>query len=177
MFLHASSILAKPLIQCGDPVSCINYTILVSLINQCHQDTVSSIVVNQTQSEWFPVNQGVRQGGVLSTFLYLVYIDDLIHDLQAGSPNTGILNIPSSCSSLADDLSLIGLSPLALQSLLDIAYNYSRKWRFIFNASKSCVIRFSTKRASPHEMSWYLGPAKVSCEHSYNHLGIVVNHK
>ena len=114
---------------------------------------------------------------MLSTFLYLVYIDDLIHDLQAGSPNTGILNIPSSCPSLADDLSLIGLSPLALQSLLDIAYNYSRKWRFIFNASKSCVIRFSTKRASPHEMSWYLGRAKISCEHSYNHLGIVVNHK
>ena len=26
-------------------------------------------------------------------------------------------------------------------------------------------------------MSWYLGPAKVPCEHSYNHLGIVVNHK
>ena len=150
---------------------------LWSLINQCHQDTVSSVVVNQTQSEWFPVNQGVRQGGVLSTFLYLVYIDDLIHDLQAGSPNTGILNIPSSCPSLADDLSLIGLSPLALQSLLDIAYNYSRKWRFIFNASKSCVLRFRTQRASPDEMLWHLGPAKVPCEHSYNHLGIVVNHK
>ena len=89
---------------------------LWSVINQCHQNTVSSIVVNQTQSEWFPVNQGVRQGGVLSTFLYLVYIDDLFHDLQAGSPNIGILNIPSSCPSLADALSLIGLSPLALQS-------------------------------------------------------------
>ena len=23
----------------------------------------------------------------------------------------------------------------------------------------------------------YLGPAKVSCEHSYNHLGIVVDHE
>ena len=26
-------------------------------------------------------------------------------------------------------------------------------------------------------MSWYLGPAKVPCKHSYNPLGIVVNHK
>ena len=93
---------------------------LWSLINQCHQNTVSSIVVNQTQSEWFPVNQGVRQAGVLSTCLYLVYIEDLIHDRQAGSPNTGILHIPSSCLSLADELLLIGLSPLALQSLLNI---------------------------------------------------------
>ena len=77
---------------------------LWSLINQRHQNTLSSIVVNQTQSEWFPVNQGVRQGGVLSTFLYLVHIDDLNHDLQAGSQNTGMLNIPSSCPSLSDDL-------------------------------------------------------------------------
>ena len=119
---------------------------LWSLINQRHQNTQSSIVVNQTQSEWFPVNQGFRQGGVLSTFLYLVHIDDLVHDLQAGSQNTGILNIPSSCPSLADDQSLIGLSPLARQSLLDIAYNYSRKWRFNFNASKSCVLQFNTQR-------------------------------
>ena len=41
------------------------------------------------------MNQGVRQGGVLSTSLYLVYIADIFHDIQAFSPNTGILNIPS----------------------------------------------------------------------------------
>ena len=41
-------------------------------------DTSFSVVANQTSSEWFPVSQGVRQGGVLSTFLYLVYIYDLL---------------------------------------------------------------------------------------------------
>lgn len=150
---------------------------LWSLINKCHQNTLSSIVVNQTRSEWFPVQQGVRQGGVLSTFLYLVYINDLIHAIQSGSPNTGILNIPSSCTSLADDLALIGISPLALQTLLNIAYNYSCKWRFTFNASKSCVLQFRAKKAKLDNTNWHLGPAKVSCEQSYNHLGIVINHK
>ena len=29
---------------------------------------------------------------------------------------------------------------------------------------------------SINEMSWFLGPAIAPCEHSYNHLGIVVNH-
>lgn len=152
---------------------------LWSLINQCHQDTVSSIVVNQTRSEWFPVDQGVRQGGVLSTFLYLVYINDLIQALQHGSPNTGILNIPSSCPSLADDLSLIAVTPLALQKLLDIAYRYACKWRFMFNASKSCVLQFRAQGAKLDtcNISWYLGPAIVSYERSYNHLGIIINGK
>ena len=39
-----------------------------TLIDDCHIDTKSSIVVNQVQSRWFDVQQGVRQGGVLSTF-------------------------------------------------------------------------------------------------------------
>lgn len=71
---------------------------LWSLINQCHQDTVTSIVVNQTRSEWFPTYQGVRQGGVLSTFLYLVYINDHIQALQSGSPNTDNLTYPAAAS-------------------------------------------------------------------------------
>lgn len=120
---------------------------LWSLINKCHLNTLSSIVVNQSRSELFPVQQGVRQGCVLST--YLVYINDLIHALQSGSPNTGILNIyvPSSCPALADDMSLIGISSLELQTLLDISHIYSCKWRFTFNASKSCVLQSRPKKA------------------------------
>ena len=41
------------------------------------------------------MNQGVKQGGVLSTSLYLVYIADHFHDIKALSLDTGILNIPS----------------------------------------------------------------------------------
>ena len=67
---------------------------LWSLIDDCHVDTSSAIVVKQTQSRWFTVKQDVRQGGVLSTFLYLVYINDLIVKIEQPSLHTGILNIP-----------------------------------------------------------------------------------
>lgn len=107
---------------------------------------------------------------------YLVYINDLIQALHYGSPNTGILNKPSSCPSLADDLSLIAVTPLALQKLLDIAHRYACKWRFTFNASKSCVLQFRAKLDTCN-MSWHLGPAIVSCNRFYNHLGIIINEK
>ena len=146
---------------------------LWSIINQCHQNTESAIIVNQIQSEWFPVLQGVRQGGVLSTFLYLLFINDLLCELQSGSPNIGILHIPSNCPTLADDLSLIGISPTSLQRQLDIAYNYANKWRFTFNADKSCVLQFRTKGSE--QLSWSMGKSRVSCKQSYNHLGIIIN--
>lgn len=43
---------------------------------------IDSVIVNLTKSRWFNVEQGVTQGGVLSTFLNLVFINDLLIDLE-----------------------------------------------------------------------------------------------
>ena len=49
---------------------------LLLIINQCHTDMKSAVLLNGITSSWFPVDQGVRQGGVLSTFLHNLYIDN-----------------------------------------------------------------------------------------------------
>lgn len=100
---------------------------LWTLIDDCHTDTFCSVAVNQKNSNWFPISQGVRQGGVLSTFLFLVFINDLLQELQNQNPNTGIHSIRSSNPALADDISCISyhhevFNPFSTQlttSLLD----------------------------------------------------------
>ena len=42
----------------------------------------SSVSLNRKLSQWFPVKQGVRQGGILSTFLYFVFVNDLLEEIQ-----------------------------------------------------------------------------------------------
>ena len=122
------------------------------------------------------VNQGVRQGGVLSTFLYLVFIDDLIREIQVHTGNSGILGIPSSCPTLADDMSLIALYPRLLQTMLDISYSYSNKWRFRFNALKSCILKFrAIGERMDEDLSWNLGGIVIPCEDNCTHLGTVLN--
>ncbi|KAK3100583.1 hypothetical protein FSP39_022163 [Pinctada imbricata] len=151
---------------------------LWSLILDCHTDTTSAIIVNHTQSRWFPVGQGVRQGGVLSTFLYLVFIDDLINDLQVSNPNFGILNTVSNCPTLADDVMCMAMSPFLLQSMLDIAYHYSIRWRFKFNADKSCIICIRAMGNNLNlNFTWKLGSEIISVNESYNHLGVIINNK
>lgn len=88
---------------------------LRSIINDCRTNTTSAIVVNQTQSDWFPVSQVVRQGGVLSTYLYLVYINELVVNLEKSCTNTGIFGITNNCPSLADDIACIAITTTALQ--------------------------------------------------------------
>uniref|UniRef100_A0A8W8I6Z4 Reverse transcriptase domain-containing protein n=1 Tax=Magallana gigas TaxID=29159 RepID=A0A8W8I6Z4_MAGGI len=90
---------------------------LWTLIDDCHTGTSCSVVVNYTNSVWFPVSQGVRLGGILSTFLYLVFINDLLQEIQSQCSNTGIYNIVSSNPTLADDISCIALTPVANHNL------------------------------------------------------------
>lgn len=49
------------------------------------------IVGNQVQSNWLPDNQGFRQGGELSSFVYLVFISDRLNEPEICSKNTGLL--------------------------------------------------------------------------------------
>lgn len=57
-------------------------------------------------------------------------------------------------------------------------YSYSCKWRFKFNASKSCVLTFFDKcNNRKSEFTWHLGQTEVPQKESYNHLGITVHSK
>jgi hypothetical protein len=149
---------------------------LWTIINDCHENTVFSVVVNQVSSDWFPVSQGVRQGGVLSTFLYLVFINDLLDEIQNLSSNIGVFSIPSSNPTLADDICCLALTPRGLQNTLHKIYEYSTKWRFTFNANKSNVIHFYPKRGNNMDtVIWHLGKNVIHSSKEYNHLGILSN--
>ncbi|KAK3088399.1 hypothetical protein FSP39_018702 [Pinctada imbricata] len=147
-----------------------------TLIDDCHYQTECSVIVNHTQSEWFEALQGVRQGGVLSTFLYLVFIDELIYSIERYSVNFGILNIHTSSPTLADDISLIAIQPNVLQSMLNCVYAYSQKWRFEFNVQKSCVLKFrALGNKMDDEFVWTLGGEILPVEDKYCHLGITIS--
>ena len=69
---------------------------------------------------WFP--GGVRQGGVLSPFLFAIYIDDII--VQMRNPGLGIRigsrPIFAGCLLYADDIVVISYSYYGLQKLINI---------------------------------------------------------
>ena len=143
-----------------------------SLIDDCHIDNESTVIVNNQTSKWFPIQQGVRQGGVLSGFLYCVFINELLNMLECTEQNFGVFNVKSTNPTLADDITCLSSSALGLQRLLDNAYTYSCLWRFSFNAQKSSVVVFSkTNHIVQH--SWTLGNSCISVNDEYKHLGII----
>jgi hypothetical protein len=86
------------------------------LIKSLHENAVSSAKWADQRSEPFEVNQGVRQGGILSTDLYKLYINPLQKRLEATNI-VGIVCAPGLNSLVFKDL-LFGFALMFNATLL-----------------------------------------------------------
>ena len=90
--------------------------------------------------ESFLVPSGVRQGGILSPYLFSICIDDFVCILKRLNIGCYILDLFLACLFYADDLVL--LSPLrgALQTLIDATVAHGHSIGLLFNPSKTKVM-------------------------------------
>jgi hypothetical protein len=68
--------------------------------------------------ESFQIKQGVRQGEILSTFLYKVYNNALLQDLQSQKLGFMIGRTYVGCPTCADDIALLSNNVNELQDML-----------------------------------------------------------
>ena len=96
----------------------------LNLIRASYQNLSSYVFVNGHKSRVFAVRQGVRQGGVTSTWYYLLFIDGLLQKLENSGTGCTIGFIRLGNPVLADDIVLIGPSLKMLRKALAIVKEY-----------------------------------------------------
>ena len=101
-----------------------------------------------TLSRIFDISQGTGQGRILAPFMYKIYINSLLEELSSHSYAVFINSIKLTSPTFADDISLIALQPSFLQTFLKICFQYSLKWRYEFNNSKSGVVTFGETKST-----------------------------
>ena len=91
-------------------------------------------------SSVFTVSNGVRQGGVLSPYLFNLYMDGLSEMLN--TCRTGCYSGVSKVNHLmyADDLVLLSPCKIGLSRLLRCCDDYAVSHDIVYNGSKSCVL-------------------------------------
>ena len=85
----------------------------------------------------FQIHQGLRQGGILSPFLYKVYVNNVLEDLKLHSlgfkKGTTYVGSPT----CADDVTFISNCEQELQCMLSVTNHHANQSRVTINPSKT----------------------------------------
>ena len=113
------------------------------LILKKYYDGNKAMIVNDNiNSQIFEIKTGVKQGGILSPYLFNLFIDDLIQECTSANLGARIGDYNTSIINYCDDMNLLSPTGTHMQRLLDICTEYGYKWRIRFNVKKSQFMSF-----------------------------------
>jgi hypothetical protein len=139
-----------------------------------YQSSKVCIKLDSKRTDFFKTNVGVKQGEVVSPFLFNLYINDIPEWIGSNDDTPSLNNTLINCLLYADDLAIFSTTPQGLQCSLDLLGKYCDKWRLAINTKKTKVIQF-TKRRNKCLKSFKLQGDLLENVDAYKYLGVVLS--
>ena len=154
---------------------------LIQFVKNFYENSVCSVNINGTLSNWFKVTSGARQGCLLSPLLFAIIIDWIMRTFDKEIDNFGV-TICKRCSSrepemslknldYADDIALLKCSRHCLQKSCRKVEEIISTTGLTFNAEKCRTMSINDKSNSAICVLSNQHAKKV---HSFNYLGSLV---
>jgi hypothetical protein len=155
------------------------------VLREWSSDRKCGVVWEKEVGEWFDMESGVAQGCPLSPVLFSLYINDIALDIREKGGGVQYGDVRVSVLMYADDMVLMADTKEGLQRSINLAYEYSKRWRFLFNVGKDKteIVVFhgrgmeKKKREKELEGGWVLGGKIVGIVDKYVYLGVTVDCK
>ena len=124
------------------------------------------VVINNSTSSWRDINAGVPQGSILGPLLFIVFINDILTDINStiqlfadGNYLYLIVDDPQeTAQTLNDDLVKL--------------HAWSTKWLLNFNPQKTETMTISRKLNKPHQPNLIMNKTIISTVTEHKHLGL-----
>ena len=149
--------------------------VVVRLLVHWYRQQTLCVKWGRNTSSFFTVTNGVRQGGILSPFLFTLYVDDLSHQLNNSKVGCHINNVCITHLFYADDLCLMAPSPVGLQLLIDICAKYGFENDLLFNRSKSVCMVVKPRGRNVSTPLMFLNGDALEYVDSVKYLGVVLS--
>ena len=146
----------------------------LQIIRSMYTNTTNSLIYKDNITDTFESNIGVKQGDVLSTILFNLYINDLPDVLSfQGSDAVTIHNTQINCLKYADDLVIMSSSKEGLQKCLEKLETYCTTWKLELNIKKTKVILFNKSGTLFTKYSFFYKLNKIEIVRQYKYLGFI----
>ena len=145
------SILISKLVQTDVPRPIIN------IISYMLQNTYANIRYANFIGKEFLVQNGVRQGGILSALLFNIYINDCINNVSSLNYGCRLNYQRVNIIAYADDIICIGPTASVLQKILNFMSISLKNLCLKINVIKSAYIIFKANKRTIHEPNLYIG--------------------
>ena len=145
--------------------------IIIRFIMNSYLISKASVKWNNKESKTFNINNGVKQGAVLSAPLFALYIDDLLQKLNTSKQGCHIGNLCASAFGYADDIIILSPSCTALRCLIEICEKYAKDHMIKFNPDKCTLLVFSDPNFSEKDISISISGCEIRNVKKEKHLG------
>jgi len=119
------------------------------------------------------VTNGVKQGGVLSPILFIVYFDELLYRLSRSSCGCHIGKTFAGALGYADDIVLLSPTYSGLDTMLDICKSFAAEYDVMFNPAKTKLLVFERNVDQAHVNFM---EEDITCCPIEKHLGNVIGY-
>ena len=151
---------------------------ILDIIKSIYKSPKGSLIHQEFIRQTFLTTISLKQGDVLSTILFNIYINDLPWRLleDSRSPDTAS-DIPylddTKIKNLlfADDLAILPLSKEDLQKRISILQQYSNEWGLESNLSKTKIMIFNKQGATIRKFKFYFQGQEIEIVKQYTYLG------
>ena len=116
--------------------------LIVNLVSYWYSNQLVSVKYFSHYSKTWIITNGVRQGGVLSSLFFNIYIDSLIEHISKLNVGCRLGIFSSNIIAYADDIVLLAPSSSSLQLLIDEAMKYGLNLDLRMNIKKTKILIF-----------------------------------
>ena len=127
------------------------------------------VVLPGVVSDFSSINAGVPQGSILGPLLFLVYINDMVNDIES---NINLFADDTSLSMVVGDPDTAGA---ILQTDINKITALANRWLVKFNPSKSESLIISRKRNKPAHPKLFMSGVEIPSVQVHKHLGIFIS--
>ena len=144
-------------------------TPVINILHKLYENGTANVSYLDQTSHKFNLTQGVRQGSILSPYLYNIYTEELLSNINAMNVGTMIGNEHTAITAYADDLILMSATLSGLQKLINECVDYGKNNFIKFNAAKTVFVVSGMK--SVNNSIIYVDNNAIQPTSSLVHLG------